>query len=66
MKPMPTLAQLRREVYEANLGVHRSGLVTMHSGNASGIDRRRPGAYTEYAVLGAQHNARLWRCGNLA
>ena len=38
---MPTLEQLRREVYEANVGVYRSGLVTMHSGNASGIDRRR-------------------------
>lgn len=38
---MPTLEQLRREVYEANLGIWRSGLVTMHSGNASGIDRKR-------------------------
>ena len=38
---MPTLEQLRHDVYEANLGVYRSGLVTMHSGNASGIDRKR-------------------------
>jgi L-ribulose-5-phosphate 4-epimerase len=38
---MPTLEQLRREVWEANLGIYRAGLVTMHAGNASGIDRRR-------------------------
>lgn len=38
---MPTLEQLRHDVYEANLGVWRGGLVTMHSGNASGIDRKR-------------------------
>jgi L-ribulose-5-phosphate 4-epimerase len=38
---MPTLQQLRHEVWEANLGIYRAGLVTMHSGNASGIDRRR-------------------------
>lgn len=38
---MPTLDQLRREVWEANLGLWRAGLVTMHSGNASGIDRKR-------------------------
>ncbi len=38
---MPSLAQLRREVWEANLGIFRAGLVTMHSGNASGIDRKR-------------------------
>jgi len=38
---MSTLAQLRRDVYEANIGVWRGGLVTMHSGNASGIDRKR-------------------------
>jgi L-ribulose-5-phosphate 4-epimerase len=38
---MPTLEQLRREVFEANLCVWRGGLVTMHSGNASGIDRKR-------------------------
>lgn len=38
---MPTLDQLRHEVWEANSGIFRAGLVTMHSGNASGIDRRR-------------------------
>jgi len=38
---MPSLEHLRREVYEANLGIWRGGLVTMHSGNASGIDRKR-------------------------
>ncbi len=36
---MPTFEQLRKEVWEANLGIYRAGLVTMHSGNASGIDR---------------------------
>jgi L-ribulose-5-phosphate 4-epimerase len=36
-----TLQQLRREVWEANQGIYRAGLVTMHSGNASGIDRKR-------------------------
>jgi L-ribulose-5-phosphate 4-epimerase len=35
------LADLRREVWEANLGIFRSGLVTMHSGNASGINAGR-------------------------
>ncbi|HZT73122.1 MAG TPA: class II aldolase/adducin family protein [Terriglobales bacterium] len=34
-------AALRREVWAANRGIHRAGLVTMHSGNASGIDRSR-------------------------
>ena len=38
---MPTLEQLRKEVWEANAGIFRAGLVTMHSGNASGIDRKR-------------------------
>jgi L-ribulose-5-phosphate 4-epimerase len=38
---MPTFEHLRRAVWEANLGIFRAGLVTMHSGNASGIDRRR-------------------------
>jgi L-ribulose-5-phosphate 4-epimerase len=38
---MSTLERLRQEVWEANLGIYRSGLVTMHSGNASGIDRKR-------------------------
>jgi L-ribulose-5-phosphate 4-epimerase len=33
--------QLRREVWEANLGIYRAGLVTMHAGNASGVDRKR-------------------------
>ncbi len=33
--------QLRREVWGANLGIYRAGLVTMHSGNASGVDRKR-------------------------
>ena len=38
---MPSFEELRREVWEANLGIFRAGLVTMHSGNASGIDRKR-------------------------
>ncbi len=38
---MASFEQLRREVWEANLGIYRGGLVTMHSGNASGIDRKR-------------------------
>jgi len=33
--------RLRQQVWEANLGIYRAGLVTMHSGNASGIDRER-------------------------
>ena len=36
---MSNLTQLREEVLEANVGIYRAGLVTMHSGNASGIDR---------------------------
>ena len=40
MTNMPSLEQLRREVWSANLGIWRGGLVTMHSGNASGIDRK--------------------------
>lgn len=36
---MMKLTQLREQVLEANLGIYRAGLVTMHSGNASGIDR---------------------------
>ena len=36
---MKDLNPLREQVLEANLGIYRSGLVTMHSGNASGIDR---------------------------
>jgi L-ribulose-5-phosphate 4-epimerase len=38
---MATLDELSKQVWEANLGIFRGGLVTMHSGNASGIDRRR-------------------------
>jgi len=38
---MPSFEQLRREVWEANLGIFHAGLVTMHAGNASGIDRKR-------------------------
>jgi len=38
---MPSFDQLRREVWEANMGIFRAGLVTMHAGNASGIDRKR-------------------------
>jgi L-ribulose-5-phosphate 4-epimerase len=36
---MKSITDLREQVLEANLGIYRSGLVTMHSGNASGIDR---------------------------
>jgi L-ribulose-5-phosphate 4-epimerase len=36
-----SLNTLRQAVWEANLGIYRAGLVTMHSGNASGIDRDR-------------------------
>lgn len=32
---------LKKAVWEANQGIFRAGLVTMHSGNASGIDRQR-------------------------
>lgn len=38
---MLTFEQLRIEVWKANLGIYRAGLVTMHSGNVSGVDRRR-------------------------
>ena len=38
---MATLEQLRKDVWAANIGIYRGGLVTMHSGNASGIDRKR-------------------------
>ena len=37
----PNLEQLRREVWKANLDIYRAGLITMHAGNASGIDRKR-------------------------
>jgi L-ribulose-5-phosphate 4-epimerase len=36
-----SLKSLRKSVWEANQGIFRAGLVTMHSGNASGIDRVR-------------------------
>ena len=36
-----SLKALKRAVWEANLGIFKAGLVTMHSGNASGIDRAR-------------------------
>jgi L-ribulose-5-phosphate 4-epimerase len=38
---MKNIEHLREEVWKANLGIYRAGLVTMHSGNASGIDRER-------------------------
>jgi len=38
---MKVSEQLRREVWEANLGIYRAGLVTMHAGNVSGVDRKR-------------------------
>jgi len=38
---MSRIEKLREEVWKANRGVYRAGLVTMHSGNASGIDRNR-------------------------
>jgi L-ribulose-5-phosphate 4-epimerase len=34
-----SLKALKKAVWEANQGIFRAGLVTMHSGNASGIDR---------------------------
>jgi L-ribulose-5-phosphate 4-epimerase len=36
-----SLKDLKKSVWEANQGIFRAGLVTMHSGNASGIDRTR-------------------------
>jgi len=36
-----SLKALKKAVWEANQGIYRAGLVTMHSGNASGIDRAR-------------------------
>jgi L-ribulose-5-phosphate 4-epimerase len=38
---MNSLERLRGGVWETNLGIFRAGLVTMHAGNASGIDRQR-------------------------
>jgi L-ribulose-5-phosphate 4-epimerase len=40
-KSMTGLEELREEVFEANLEIYRTGLVTMRSENASGIDRER-------------------------
>lgn len=36
-----SLKALKKAVWEANLGIFKAGLVTMHSGNASGIDREK-------------------------
>jgi L-ribulose-5-phosphate 4-epimerase len=36
-----SLKDLKKAVWEANQGIFKAGLVTMHSGNASGIDRAR-------------------------
>jgi L-ribulose-5-phosphate 4-epimerase len=36
---MSDFAALRQEVFEANVALPRAGLVTMHSGNASGVHR---------------------------
>jgi L-ribulose-5-phosphate 4-epimerase len=36
-----SLKALKKIVWEANLGLFKAGLVTMHSGNASGIDREK-------------------------
>jgi L-ribulose-5-phosphate 4-epimerase len=41
MSKSDPLRRLREEVWAANLEIFRSGLVTMHSGNASGIDRKK-------------------------
>lgn len=38
---MKVSEKLRREVWEANLGIFRAGLVTVHAGNASGVDHTR-------------------------
>src|SRR5580700_512305 len=38
---MMGLEQLRTQVWQANQDIYRAGLVTMHSGNVSGIDRER-------------------------
>jgi L-ribulose-5-phosphate 4-epimerase len=39
-KTMTELKHLREEVLQANLGIYRARLVTMHSGNASAVDRK--------------------------
>ncbi len=36
-----SLKALKNAVWEANQGIFKAGLVTMHSGNASGIDREK-------------------------
>ncbi|MDX2109457.1 MAG: class II aldolase/adducin family protein [Verrucomicrobiota bacterium] len=36
---MPSFQSLRLEVWKANIGLPKAGLVTMHSGNASGVHR---------------------------
>jgi L-ribulose-5-phosphate 4-epimerase len=38
---MMGLEQLRTQVWQVNQDIYRAGLVTMHSGNVSGIDRER-------------------------
>lgn len=40
-RPALAPAALRQQVWAANIGLPRAGLVTMHSGNASGVDRGR-------------------------
>jgi L-ribulose-5-phosphate 4-epimerase len=57
---MDALQRLREEVLEANVGIFRAGLVTMHSGNASGINRElgrvviKPSGM-DYEKLTAEH-----------
>jgi L-ribulose-5-phosphate 4-epimerase len=41
MRLMASFEQLRREVWKANREIFRSGLVTAHAGNASGLDPKR-------------------------
>lgn len=40
-RPVLTPQALRQQVWAANVGLPKAGLVTMHSGNASGVDRER-------------------------
>jgi ribulose-5-phosphate 4-epimerase/fuculose-1-phosphate aldolase len=57
---MDELRQLRQEVLKANAQIQRAGLVTMHSGNASGIDRQR-GLVVGRAVLTTKnYRPRSW------
>src|SRR5215467_11307724 len=57
---MDALQRLREEVLAANVGIFRAGLVTMHSGNASGINRElgrvviKPSGM-DYEKLTAEH-----------